>query len=133
MARIIHENGSSSLVSTATGTSASTMTNTTAKSTIPNGFITKSARKNLSSLSKAGLLLNKQLKKDNHKLHVNSTSNGVIHDFSLENVDFINHAASLLDDFEKINEMAYLPVIKILFDWMKLNPEILKTSGKVGF
>lgn len=113
MARIIHENGTST------------------KPNVPNGIITKFARKNLSSLSKAGILLNKQLKKDNHKLHLSSTTNGVAHDFALDNVDFINHAACLLDDFEKINEVGYLPVIKILFDWLRMNPDVLKTSGKV--
>jgi len=98
-----------------------------------NGGITKSERKNLSSLSKAGLLLNKQLKKENDKMHLNSTTNGVVHDFTLEHVDFINQAACLLDEFEKINEEAFLPVIKVLFDWLRINPDILKTSGKVCF
>lgn len=64
-------------------------------------------------------------------MHINSLSNGIIHDVILEDIEFINDAAKLLDDFEKINEEAYLPAIKVLFDWMKLNPEILKMSGKV--
>lgn len=130
VARIIHEDQNGSCSSAISGSH-----NNTTGGIIPNGIITKSARKNLSSLSKAGILLNKQLKKENHhnKFHLNSSTNGVIHDFSLDNVDFINHAARLLEDFEKINEEAYLVVLKILFDWLRLNPEILKTSGKVGF
>ena len=64
-------------------------------------------------------------------MHINSLSNGIIHDVILEDIEFINDAAKLLDDFEKINEEAYLPAIKVLFDWMKLNTEILKMSGKV--
>ena len=96
-----------------------------------NGIIRHNERRKLSSLSKAAVLLNKQLKKNNCKMHINSLSNGIIHDVILEDIEFINDAAKLLDDFEKINEEAYLPAIKVLFDWMKLNPEILKMSGKV--
>uniref|UniRef100_A0A7M5WZX7 Protein SMG5 n=2 Tax=Clytia hemisphaerica TaxID=252671 RepID=A0A7M5WZX7_9CNID len=97
-----------------------------------NGKISKSERENLSSLSKAGLLLNKQLKKENNKMHLNSLSNGIVHDFTLEHVDFINQAACLLEDFEKINNEAFLPVVKVLFDWLRINPDILKTSGKAA-
>lgn len=96
-----------------------------------NGNISKTERQNLSSLSKAGLLLNKQLKKENSKMHLSSAKNGVAHDFTLEHVDFINQAACLLEEFDKINEEAYLPVIKVLFDWLRINPDVLKTSGKV--
>lgn len=96
-----------------------------------NGKISKRERENLSSLSKAGLLLNKQLKKENSKMHLNSAKNGVVHNFTLEHVDFINQAACLLEEFDKINEEAYLPVIKVLFDWLRINPDVLKTSGKV--
>lgn len=104
-----------------------------AKKSPPNGVISHHHRKKLSSLSKAGILLNKQLKKNNVKMHINSTSNGIIHDFVMEDIEFINQAAKLLDDFEKVNEEAYLPVIKIFFDWLKMNPDILKMSGKVLF
>ena len=98
-----------------------------------NGKISKTERENLSSLSKAGLLLNKQLKKENSKMHLNSPKNGVVHEFTLEHVDFINQAACLLEEFDKINEEAYLPVIKVLFDWLRINPDVLKTSGKVSY
>ena len=54
-----------------------------------------------------------------------------VNEYVLEDVEFIQHAARLLDDFEELNEHAYLPVIKILFDWMKINPDVLKMSGKV--
>lgn len=97
-----------------------------------NGVLTKTERKNLSSLSKAGILLNKQLKKDNNKMHLHTSMNGIVHDATLEHVDFINQAAFLLDEFEKINEESYLPVIKILFDWLRINPDTLKTSGKAS-
>lgn len=103
-----------------------------AKKSPPNGVISHHHRKKLSSLSKAGILLNKQLKKNNVKMHINSTSNGIIHDFVMEDIEFINQAAKLLDDFEKVNEEAYLPVIKIFFDWLKMNPDILKMSGKAS-
>ena len=96
-----------------------------------NGIIPHYTRKKLSILSKAGILLNKQLKKNNHKMHIASPSNGIVNDYIMEDVEFIHHAARLLDDFEKLNENAYLPVIKILFDWMKINPDVLKMSGKV--
>jgi len=93
--------------------------------------------KKLSILSKAGMLLNKQLKKNNHKVpHVASPSNGLNNsnnsEYVLEDVEFIHHAARLLDDFEELNEHAYLPVIKILFDWIKINPDVLKMSGKAS-
>lgn len=96
-----------------------------------NGIIPSNVRKKLSALSKAGILLNRQLKKNNHKMHVSTPTNG-IRDYVMEDVEYIHHAARLLDDFEKLNENAYLPVIKILFDWMKINPDVLKMSGKAS-
>jgi protein SMG5 len=93
-------------------------------------------KKKFSILSKAGILLNKQLKKNNHKVHIPTTptnNNGIsVSDYVLEDVEFIQHAARLLDDFEELNEHAYLPVIKILFDWMKINPDVLKMTGKAS-
>jgi len=99
---------------------------------LKNGMVTHQTRKKLSSLSKAAILLNKQLKHKNSKMHLKSTTNGVIHDFVMDDVEFINEAAKLLDDFEKINEEAFLPSIKVLFDWMKLNPDVLMITGKAS-
>ena len=84
--------------------------------------------------------MNKQLRKGNDKMMVPPRPNGLIANTTAtttttttleEDVEFIQSAARLLDDFEKLNEHAYLPVIKILFDWMKSNPDVLKMSGKV--
>ena len=96
-----------------------------------NGSISIKTRKTLNTLSHAGNKFNEQLKKNNHKMSVKPT-NGLINHVFMENVELVNDAAKLLDEFEKMNEEAYLPAVKILFDWMFANPDVLKMSAKVS-
>ncbi|XP_047140638.1 nonsense-mediated mRNA decay factor SMG5 isoform X1 [Hydra vulgaris] len=96
-----------------------------------NGAISFNTKKGLNSLSYAGQQFNEQLKKNNYKMSVKPT-NGLINHVFMENVELVNDAAKLLDEFEKINEEAYLPAVKILCDWMFANPDVLKMSAKAS-
>jgi len=96
-----------------------------------NGSITDSERKKLAALSKAGILLNKS-NKVNQSKHFLSSLNGITDDLLMDGVDFLNDAADLLDDFRKVNKDCYLPSIKILLDFIRFNPDVLKMCGKTS-